>query len=214
MTKKSFIFLIVIALIIAIKIYWSEIEPRVMEYWTQGRDIVTFFIAIITLHNLFKRFKTQETQTNQQQQQIDIQIKQRIDERFFQAITLLGGESQSVRIGAIYLLYKLAFNEESYRNDVVELLLLHIRNTTKTKSYQNENENKPSNEIGATIDLLFSKEVNGLYPSFNKGWSDNQKMQSVCLKGSYLKGVNFEGLKKYIDLDAIHTFTIDGKNAK
>lgn len=94
------------------------------------------------------------------------------------AINLLGNNAQSARIGAIYLLYNLAFKEERYRNTVVELLL-HIRNITQEKIYQKEHKDRPSHKIGITMDLLFSKKVDGLYPYFHKDWDKLKQLQNA-----------------------------------
>jgi hypothetical protein len=53
-----------------------------------------------------------EQQIQHQGEQISLQIKQRVDERFNSAITLLGSSETSARTGAVYALHELALEEE------------------------------------------------------------------------------------------------------
>ena len=111
-------------------------------------------IAIIGLHLFYQRLKNQE-------KQIDIQINQRIDERFNSAINLLGSNETSARTGAIYALHELAIEEEKYRRQITQILCSHIRSKTNEAEYQKTHSERPSNEIQTTINLLFKEE--GLY---------------------------------------------------
>ena len=113
-------------------------------------------IAIIGLKLFLHRLEKQE-------KQIDLQRKQRTDDRFTTAVELLGSSETSARTGAIYSLYHLAIEDKKYRKEVAQILCSHIRSKTNEPDYQKEHEKKPSNEIQSTIDLLL-KDKNG-----NKG---------------------------------------------
>jgi hypothetical protein len=49
---------------------------------------------------------------------IQIQINQRVDERFNSAINLLGSSETSARTGAVYALHELALKEGKYRQQI------------------------------------------------------------------------------------------------
>ena len=119
-------------------------------------SIVSGVIAIVGLILFYQRLKKQE-------EQIDLQRKQRTDDRFTTAVNLLGSSETSARTGAIYSLYHLAIEDKKYRKEVAQILCSHIRSKTNEPDYQKEHEKKPSNEIQTTIDLLL-KDKNG-----NKG---------------------------------------------
>ena len=59
-----------------------------------------------------------------QEEQIDLQRKQRTDDRFTTAVELLGSSETSARTGAIYSLYHLAIEDKKYRIEVSQDPLL------------------------------------------------------------------------------------------
>ena len=119
-------------------------------------SIVSGVIAIVGLILFYQRLKKQE-------EQIDLQRKQRTDDRFTTAVELLGSSETSARTGAIYSLYHLAIEDKKYRKEVAQILCSHIRSKTNEPDYKEEHKDRPSNEIQSTIDLLL-KDKNG-----NKG---------------------------------------------
>ena len=84
-------------------------------------------IAIIGLKLFLHRLEKQE-------KQIDLQRKQRTDDRFTTAVELLGSSETSARTGAIYSLYHLAIEDKKYRKEVAHNPLLpdNIRNQNHT----------------------------------------------------------------------------------
>jgi len=143
------------------------------------RDAGAGVIAIIGLILFFIRL-------TKQQKQIDIQIDQRVDERFNSAINLLGSSETSARTGAIYALRELAIEEEKYRRQIAQILCSHIRSKTDEAEYQKTHSERPSNEIQTTIDLLFKEE--GLYIQDFKGVAEPPKAN---LSHAYLIGADF-----------------------
>jgi hypothetical protein len=119
-------------------------------------NIPAHLIAIISLFFIHKRLKNQE-------RQIDLQINQRVDGRFNSAIGLLGSSETSARTGTIYALHELALEEEKYRQQIVQILCSHIRSKTNEQEYKKNHEERPSNEIQTTLNLLFKEEKCGLY---------------------------------------------------
>ena len=139
-------------------------------------------IAIIGLHLFYQRLKNQE-------KQIDIQINQRIDERFNSAINLLGSSETSARTGAIYALHELAREEEKYRKQIAQILCSHIRSKTNEEEYQQKHNKRPSNEIQTTINLLFKEHEHGLY---TQDFARVAEFPKADFSHAYLMGANFE----------------------
>uniref|UniRef100_UPI0034DDE9D9 pentapeptide repeat-containing protein n=1 Tax=Candidatus Thiodubiliella endoseptemdiera TaxID=2738886 RepID=UPI0034DDE9D9 len=149
-------------------------------------DIGAGFIAIIGLILFFRRLREQAKQTENQKQQIKLQIDQRIDERFNSGVSLLGSSETSARTGAIYALYELAKEEGKYCKQIAQILCSHIRSKTNEDKYKNEHKKRPSNEIQATIDLLFRED--GLYA---QDFAKEEGFPKVNLSFAYLVGANF-----------------------
>jgi hypothetical protein len=89
--------------------------------------------------------------------------RERVDERFNSAINLLGSSETSARTGAIYTLHELALKEGKYRQQIVQILCSHIRSKTNEQEYKKNHEERPSNEIQTTLNLLFKEHKRGLY---------------------------------------------------
>ena len=124
---------------------------------------------------------------------VEIQLNNAIEERFNNAITLIGNDNAATRLGAIYALDHIAkdtYNKEkSYTKTIFQILCSYIRETTNNDNYKNKNDNyknkfehKPSVEIQTIIDLLFRSHLN----NFN-GYIELQ----ADLSYSYLCGADF-----------------------
>ena len=138
-------------------------------------------IAIIGLYFFYQRLK-------KQQEQINIQINQRIDERFNSAIGLLGSSETSARTGAIYALHELAREEEKYRKQIAQILYSHIRSKTNEEEYQQKHNKRPSNEIQTTINLLFKENKHSLY---TQDFARATEFPKADLSHAYLMGADF-----------------------
>ncbi len=176
--------LVLIFLIIALfLIFWIsvlhmanliDIESKI-TYTSIGSGLIAIFGLLFIYQRLEK-----------QQKQIDIQIDQRVDDRFNSAISLLGSSETSARTGAIYALYELAIEEEKYRSQIAQILCSHIRSKTNEKKYKKTHSERPSNEIQTTIDLLFKEE--GLY---EQDFARVDGFPEANLSHAYLMGANF-----------------------
>jgi len=149
-------------------------------------------IAIFGLLFIYQRLE-------KQQKQIDIQIDQRVDDRFNSAIGLLGSSETSARTGAIYTLYELAIEEDKYRSQIAQILCSHIRSKTNEKKYQKTHSKRPSSEIQTTIDLLFRKK--GLYTKkfaraaeFPKANLSHAYLMGAVFTNAWCQKANFEGV--------------------
>ena len=115
-----------------------------------------------------------------------IQINNAIEERFKNAISLIGSDNAATRLGAIYALDHIAkdtYNKEkSYTKTIFQILCSYIRETTNNDEYKIKFKDKPSVEIQTIIDLLFKSHLN----NFN-GYIELQ----ADLSYSYLCGADF-----------------------
>ncbi|CAC9493386.1 hypothetical protein [uncultured Gammaproteobacteria bacterium] len=182
-TLKSIIVLYIVPyIVIFIALYFiGLIDKESKITFTSFGSGLGGLIVIIGLYFFYQRLE-------KQQKQIDIQINQRVDDRFNSAINLLGSSETSARTGAIYALYELAIEEEKYRSQITQILCSHIRSKTNEAEYKKTHSKRPSNEIQTTIDLLFKEE--GLYAQGFKGVA---KPSKANLSHAYLMGVNFTG---------------------
>ncbi len=185
-TFQSLEFLLIMTLLGLIS-YYLYISKFIDTTEKISLTVIVSGIGVITsLWLFYQRLKEQEKQTDNQREQIEIQINQRVDERFNIAINLLGSGETSARTGVLYALRELAIEEKKYRRQIVQILCSHIRSKTNETKYQNTYKKLPSNEIQTTIDLLFKKD--GLY---NQGFAKHTDFPKADLSHAYLIGANF-----------------------
>ena len=167
-------------------------------------SIVSGVIAIVGLILFYQRLKKQE-------EQIDLQRKQRTDDRFTTAVELLGSSETSARTGAIYSLYHLAIEDKKYRKEVAQILCSHIRSKTNEPDYKEEHKDRPSNEIQSTIDLLlknqdgnkglycqdFAKEKNFPQANFEYAYLVKADFYEAQCQGAIFNRAQCQGAKFY-----------------
>ena len=146
-------------------------------------SIVSGVIAIVGLILFYQRLKKQE-------EQIDLQRKQRTDDRFTTAVELLGSSETSARTGAIYSLYHLAIEDKKYRKEVAQILCSHIRSKTNEPDYKEEHKDRPSNEIQTTIDLLL-KDQDGNKGLYCQDFAKEKSFPQANFKYAYLVKADF-----------------------
>jgi uncharacterized protein YjbI with pentapeptide repeats len=178
-----------ITLIIVVLCYFDYINTEEKITLT---SIGSGLIAITGLYFFHKRLKNQDKQIQNQDKQISLQINQRVDERFNSAITLLGSSETSARTGAVYALHELALEEEKYRQQIVQILCSHIRSKTNEQEYKKNHEERPSNEIQTTLNLLFKEKERGLYA---QDFAKVTEFPRADLSHAYLVGASFENAR-------------------
>ena len=99
-------------------------------------------------------------------------------ERLKNAIEHLGDEKDTVRLGGAYELFHLVEDSKGLRKTALDMLCLHIRQTTGEKEYQREHKSKPSEEVQSLLTLLFVQE-HDVFKNFD-----------INLQGSWLKGAD------------------------
>ncbi|VVH63987.1 pentapeptide repeat-containing protein [bacterium endosymbiont of Bathymodiolus sp. 5 South] len=185
--KENAVYVGLVIILIIVLYYFDYIN---MEEQITLTSIGSGLIAIIGLYFFYKRLKNQDKQIQHQGEQISLQIKQRVDERFNSAITLLGSSETSARTGAVYALHELALEEEKYRQQIVQILCSHIRSKTNEVAYQETYTERPSNEIQTTLNLLFKERERGLY---TQDFAKVTEFSRADLSRAYLVQANFRG---------------------
>ena len=198
----SFLLNAVVVLLLAVMVCWVysfiDAEAKVIFTNIEVGSIIKFIedklkiefsligsalIAIIGLKFFLHRLEKQE-------EQIDLQRKQRTDDRFTTAVELLGSSETSARTGAIYSLYHLAIEDKKYRKEVAQILCSHIRSKTNEPDYQKEHEKRPSNEIQSTIDLLL-KDKDGNKGLYCQDFAKEINFPKVNFEYAYLVKADF-----------------------
>lgn len=123
-----------------------------------------------------------ERQLRNQTEQLNNQQNQRIDDRFNDAITLLGSAETSARTGGLYSLYYLATEHEKYTANIIEILCSHIRSKTQENDYKEQHKQRPSNEVQTAIDLLCKGKITEHFTDVTL---------SLNLQYAYLRGADF-----------------------
>lgn len=129
--------------------------------------------------------------------------ERRIQERFRDAVKLLGHEKESVRLGGACALFHLAVEEESQRKSIAEILCAHIQGGTADKGYRDKYKNQPSTEIQFLMTLLFEERDanrsetlkrfwNGINPDLSGGFFRGIKLEKAQFQGARLNSTQFQ----------------------
>ena len=155
------------------------------------------FLGTVGLLNLFANYRRTialEKQLEDQRENINNQREgsKRRDDQYLYATNVrhLGNSSESVRIGGIYGLERLAKeskeskdSDDAWVSKVAEILCAHIRTTTSSGSYSTYNKKKPSSEITTVLSILLHRK--------DKPFNDLEfDLSGVKLMGANLKGAN------------------------
>ena len=190
MEKKSknllaiIFFVVAIGVILVVLVFLVDLSA-IVDKETEATiiSIVGGVIAIVGLILFYQRLKKQE-------EQIDLQRKQRTDDRFTTAVELLGSSETSARTGAIYSLYHLAIEDKKYRKEVAQILCSHIRSKTNEPDYKEEHKDRPSNEIQTTIDLLL-KDKDGNKGLYCQDFAKEKNFPQANFEYAYLVKADF-----------------------
>ncbi len=122
-------------------------------------------------------------------------------ERLKNAIEHLGDEKDTVRLGGAYELFHLVEDSKDLRKTALDMLCLHIRQTTGEYEYREKHKSKPSEEIQSLLTLLFLQEhkvFRGLQINLQGSWLNGAnlreaRLQRAVLAGSYLQNTRLDG---------------------
>ena len=141
-------------------------------------------ILIIQAYIANRRAKAMEDAAKEQAKANQNTEQGQRQERLKNAIEHLGHEKVSVRLGGAYELFHLAQDPKAaqdmpdLRQNVLDILCAHIRQTTHEGDYQKDYKSKPSEEIQSLLTLLFVQE------------HEVFKSCRINLQGSWLNGAN------------------------
>ena len=86
--------------------------------------------------------------------QNDNAIRSERNEQFKNAIDQLGSENNAIALGGIYTLHRIAKEDESYRENVFNILCSFVREVTTTDDYKEKYNDKPSEPIQTILNIL------------------------------------------------------------
>ena len=188
------VLLILLLLVFAFVMVWEDAETYISELLglCKKSEILKFvgigmggiLVALQALMS-YKRAKALEDTAQAQADAVSKTEQGQRQERMKNAIEHLGHDKDSVRLGGAYELVHLAEDTQALNQTALDILCAHIRQTTGAitdkKSYREEHESKPSEEVQSLLTLLFVQ---------------NRKVFKKCLgslQGSYLKGIHLKG---------------------
>ncbi|MDE2830833.1 MAG: pentapeptide repeat-containing protein [Gemmatimonadota bacterium] len=117
-------------------------------------------------------------------------------ERLKNAIEHLGHEKDSVRLGGAYELFHLAEDSKDLRKTALDMLCLHIRQTTSEGEYRKKHKSKPSEEVQSLLTLLFVQDheiFKGLQINLQGSWLNGADLWGARLEKAFLTRVNLQG---------------------
>ena len=106
-------------------------------------------VGLLGLYVNYRRTREFENSTNRQRESDERRDHQHLYASSFQ---YLEHDKESVRLGSVYGLYRLAKSSHSWASNVAEILSAHIRSITEHPEYRSRN--KPSNYIDTVLRLL------------------------------------------------------------
>jgi len=130
-----------------------------------------------------------------------------VQERFRDAVQHLGHETESVRLGGAYALFRLALEEEAFRKQIAEMLCAHICAITGAEEYRKNFAKKPSMEIQSLMRLLFSAGQDaqaedsrkafwkGLRADLSGGYFHGLELRDARFQKASLTGAEFQGAR-------------------
>ena len=103
--------------------------------------------------------------------------------------------------GGTYELFHLAEDTEELRQTALDMLCLHIRQTTGENEYQEKHKSKPSEEVQSLLTLLFvqkHKVFKGLQINLQGSWLNGAdlhgaRLEKAILTETYLQGATLAG---------------------
>ena len=121
-------------------------------------------LSTVGIWNLIVNYRRVNAAEKQLKQQRESDKRRDEQQLYATNVQHLGHESESVRLGAIYGLERLAKESkdwgEPWAPKIAEILCAHIRITTTTNEYPGNNKDRPSNEIDAVLRVLTQGEDN------------------------------------------------------
>ena len=166
----------------------SSPKPEALKFI--GVGIGGVLLALQALMS-YKRAKALEDTAQAQADAVSKTEQGQRQERMKNAIEHLGHCKGSVRLGGAYELFHLAKDTRTLNQTALDILCAHIRQITDKKSYREEHESKPSEEVQSLLTLLFvqnrkvfKKRLGSLQGSYLNG---------IHLKGAYLQRANLQG---------------------
>ena len=182
-------------------------KNKILTFLGIGMGGILFILQVLASH---RRAKAMEDAANEQANSAKAQARATEEqaranenteqglrqERLKNAIEHLGDEKNSVRLGGAYELFHLAEDTEELRQTVLDILCVHIRQTTGEKEYQEKHESKPSEEVQSLLTLLFVQEhkvFRGLHINLQGSWLNGADLRKARLEKAILTEGHLQG---------------------
>ena len=171
------------------KLLGTESKKETIQFIGIG---IAGLIGLFNVLAVLKRVVAQEKIADAQLKNNEVQHDSNEQKAFNDAIINLGSDKESVRLGGIYNLYKMAINKPAEAENISEILCAHARSTTQKKDYQEEYSKKPSNEIQSLLNILSRKKENP-FKKIPLDLSSILDLSSTYLRGADLRGAWLQG---------------------
>lgn len=167
---------------------------------TKLSDALTIISAVaggivLTINAIYiaRRANAQDKTAKAQAEGVRAQVEANEQNLFNEAVKHLGSEKESVRIGGVYALCKLAkgkSTKEEYLANVCDILCAHVSSKTNEEDYRKVYKYKPSVEIQILLNLLTKGDGSKVFKGQRFDFSDSQ-LQNVNFYGAQLQNANF-----------------------
>jgi len=159
---------------------------------------VVGLLSMLAIWSAYRRAEAMQKQTLAAENRL-------VQERFRDAVQHLGHETESVRLGGAYALFRLALEEDAFRRQIAEILCAHILSVTGAKKYRENFAKTPSMEIQSLMRLLFSAGQDDRTENSRKAfWKDLRadlsggyfhglKLSNARFQSAFLTGAQFRG---------------------
>ena len=182
-------------------------KNKILTFLGIGMGGILFILQVLASH---RRAKAMEKATESQAKATKEQARANENteqglrqERLKNAIEHLGYEKESVRWGGAYELFHLAKDSKELSQTVLDMLCLHIRQTTSENEYREAHVSKPSEEIQSLLRLLFVQEhevFKGCDINLQGSWLNGADLRGARLEKAILRNVHLRGA----DLERAH----------
>ena len=181
-------------------------KNKILTFLGIGMGGILFILQVLASH---RRAKAMEDAANEQANSAKAQARATEEqaranenteqgqrqERLKNAIEHLGNKKESVRWGGAYELFHLAKDSKELSQTALDMLCLHIRQTTSENEYRGAHASKPSEEIQSLLRLLFVQEhevFKGCDINLQGSWLNGADLRKARLQGAILTGAHLQ----------------------
>ena len=193
----------IIGLAISMPAIWIGLEKNADQIPLMVGSFGALFLGTVGLLGLYVNYhrtrvfeRQLKTQREQLKDQRDSDRRRDQQQLYATNVQHLGSSSESVRIGAIYGLERLAKesidSDEPWASKVARILCAHIRITTTREGYLEREEAKSSQKLTRLSNIFPANEITIILEVLTKGDDNPFDSTEFDLKGVHLRNVIIE----------------------